>query len=323
MKQQTVDDLVEKRLRLESSPHIKSAFTTSKAMYCVIIALVPCVVSAIVFFGFYQLVVILTCVLFAVATEYIVKKVRKQNPTISDGSAALTGLLLALTLPPNYPLYACAIGSIFAIFIGKEIFGGLGFNIFNPALLGRAFLQASFPVETTTWVNPKAIPEAITSATPLAHFKFDRVLTDVSNLFLGNISGSLGETSALAILLGGIFLVIIGVINWEIPVSMIVGMIVFEGILFLIDPTKFAHPLFHILSGGFLFGAIFMATDWVTSPLTKKGMWIFGILISLLIVIIRNFGGLPEGVMYAILLMNAVTPLINKYTVPKIFGEGK
>lgn len=323
MEQQTVTELQQKRLELGSSPHIKSPFTTQKAMYYVIIALIPCVISAVIFFGAYQLVVILTCVVFSVLTEFIIKKFRKQKPTIEDGSAALTGLLLGLILPPNYPLQFCALGSIFAIGIGKEVFGGLGYNIFNPALIGRAFLQASFPVETTTWVKPKLAVDTVTSATPLAQYKFDKVLADVSHLFIGNVSGSLGETSALAILIGGLFLILIRVVNWEIPLSMIIGMLVFEGILWVIDPTKYANPLFHILSGGFLFGAFFMATDWVTSPLTKKGMWIYGLAISLLVVVIRNFGGLPEGVMYAILLMNAATPLINRYTVPKLFGETK
>ena len=323
MEQKTVTDLQEKRLKLGSSPHIKSPFSTQKAMYYVLIALLPCVISSIIFFGIYQIVIILTCVIFSVLTEFLIKKFRKQKLSIDDGSAALTGLLLALILPPNYPLVNSALGSIFAIAIGKEVFGGLGFNIFNPALIGRAFLQASFPVETTTWVKSNLAVDTITSATPLAHFKFDKVVEEIPNLFLGNISGSLGETSALAILLGGLFLIFTRVANWQIPLSMIIGMVIFEGILWIINPLQFANPAFHLLSGGFMFGAFFMATDWVTSPITTKGMWIYGLAISLLIVLIRNFGGLPEGVMYAILLMNAVTPLINRYTVPTIFGEAK
>lgn len=323
MEQKTVSGLQERRLKLGSSPHIKSPFSTQRAMYYVLIALLPCVVSSVIFFGIYQIVIILTSVIFAVITEFVIKKLRKQELSITDGSAALTGLLLALILPPNYPLVHTAIGSIFAISIGKEVFGGLGFNIFNPALIGRAFLQASFPVETTTWVKSNLAVDTVTSATPLANFKFDKVITDLPNLFYGNVSGSLGETSALAILIGGLFLLFTRVANWQIPVSMIIGIIVFEGIFWIIDPLKFASPAFHLLSGGFMFGAFFMATDWVTSPITKKGMFIYGLSISLLIVLIRNFGGLPEGVMYAILLMNAVTPLINKYTIPKIFGEAK
>lgn len=323
MEQKNVTDLQERRLKLGSSPHIKSPFSTQKAMYYVLIALLPCVISSIIFFGIYQIVIILTCVIFSVLTEFLIKKFRKQNLSIDDGSAVLTGLLLALILPPNYPLVNSALGSIFAIAIGKEVFGGLGFNIFNPALIGRAFLQASFPVETTTWVKSNLAVDTITSATPLAHFKFDKVVEELPNLFFGNISGSLGETSALAILLGGLFLIFTRVANWQIPFSMIIGMIIFEGILWIINPHKFANPAFHLLSGGFMFGAFFMATDWVTSPITTKGMWIYGFAISLLVVLIRNFGGLPEGVMYAILLMNAVTPLINRYTVPKIFGETK
>lgn len=323
MEQTKFSELQEKRLKLSSSPHIKSPFSTQKAMLYVLVALLPCVISSIVFFGLYQIVIILTSVVFAVITEFVIKKLRKQNLSIDDGSAALTGLLLALILPPNYPLVNTALGSIFAIAIGKEVFGGLGYNIFNPALVGRAFLQASFPVQTTTWVKPNLAVDTITSATPLAQFKFEKIVTDLPNLFYGNISGSLGETSALAILIGGLFLIITKVANWQIPVSMIIGMITFQGTLWVIEPTQYANPLFHLFSGGFMFGAFFMATDWVTSPLTSRGMWIYGILISFFVVLIRNFGGLPEGVMYAILLMNAVTPLINRYTVPKIFGETK
>lgn len=323
MEQITVSNLQERRLKLGSSPHINSPFTTQKAMYYVLIALLPCVISSVIFFGFYQIVIILTCMIFALLTEFLIKKFRKQEISITDGSAALTGLLLALILPPNYPLVNTALGAIFAIAIGKEVFGGLGFNIFNPALIGRAFLQASFPVETTTWVKTNLAIDSVTSATPLAQFKFDRVVADLPNLFYGNISGSLGETSAIAILIGGLFLLFTRVANWQIPVSMIIGIILFEGALWIVDPSRFANPAFHLLSGGFMFGAFFMATDWVTSPITKKGMWVFGLSISFLIILIRNFGGLPEGVMYAILLMNAVTPLINRYTVPKIFGDTK
>lgn len=292
-------------------------------MYYVLIALLPCVISSIIFFGFYQIVIISTSVIFSLSTEFLIKKFRKQEISITDGSAALTGLLLALILPPNYPLVNTALGAVFAIAIGKEVFGGLGCNIFNPALIGRAFLQASFPVETITWVKTNLALDLVTSATPLAQFKFDRIVTDLSNLLYGNVSGSLGETSAIAILIGGLFLLFTRVANWQIPVSMTIGIILFEGVLWIDDPSRFASPTFHLLSGGFMFGAFFMATDWVTSPITKTDMWIFGLSISFLIILIRNFGGLPEGVMYAILLINAVTPLINRYTVPKIFGDTK
>jgi electron transport complex protein RnfD len=309
------------KLELASSPHIHSRWNTKQAMWMVIFALVPAVISALVFFGFYQLLIIAVSVGFCVGTEAAIKTIRKRKVTVGDGSAVITGLLLALILPPNFSLVSTALGAIVAIGIGKEIFGGLGFNIFNPALVGRAFLQAAFPVPMTTWVEPNYASDAITSATPLASMKFDGVFADMQNLFIGNIGGSIGETSSLAILIGGIFLIAIKVVNWRVPAAMTVGVIVFGGLFWLIDPVKYPDPFFHIFAGGFLFGALFMATDWVSSPLTAKGMWIFGICISLMIIIVRLFGGLPEGVMYAILFMNAFVPLINKYTQPKIFGE--
>ncbi len=252
---------------------------------------------------------------------------KSEKITISDGSAIITGILLALTLPPSFRLTSAALGSIVAISLGKHIFGGLGYNIFNPALLGRAFLQASFPVAMTTWSNPitskySAI-DAVSTATPLGAFKFEKVFTNYSDLLFGNIGGSLGETSAIAILIGGIFLLILKNADWRIPLSLMSTVFIFGGIFWLINPNHYPDPLFHLLSGGLLFGALFMATDMVTSPITPKGSWIYGIGIGVLVVIIRLFGGLPEGVMYSILLMNGVTPLINRYTHPRIFGESE
>lgn len=305
---------------LTTSPHLHSGWTTKKVMWFVLLSIVPCIISAVIFFGFYQLVIMAVAIAFAVGTEALIQLIRKKKITIEDGSAVLTGLLLALTLPPNFSLSATAIGSIAAIGLGKQIFGGLGFNIFNPALVGRAFLQAAFPVAITTWTKPSFPVDTITSATPLAAFKFDKALTSFESMFMGNIGGCIGETSGLAILLGGIFLIIIGIVNWRIPVSMIISVLLFGGIFFLLDPVKYPSPIFHLFAGGFLFGTFFMATDWVSSPITNKGMWIFGIGISLIIVIIRLFGGLPEGVMYSILFMNGLVPLINRYTKPKIFG---
>lgn len=305
---------------LTTSPHLHSGWTTKKVMWFVLLSIVPCIISAVIFFGFYQLVIMAVAIAFAVGTEALIQLIRKKKITIEDGSAVLTGLLLALTLPPNFSLSATAIGSIAAIGLGKQIFGGLGFNIFNPALVGRAFLQAAFPVAITTWTKPSFSVDTVTSATPLAAFKFDKALTSFESMFMGNIGGCIGETSGLAILLGGIFLIIIGIVNWRIPVSMIISVLLFGGIFFLLDPVKYPSPIFHLFAGGFLFGTFFMATDWVSSPITNKGMWIFGIGISLIIVIIRLFGGLPEGVMYSILFMNGLVPLINRYTKPKIFG---
>ncbi|QQS36196.1 MAG: RnfABCDGE type electron transport complex subunit D [Ignavibacteriales bacterium] len=307
---------------LTTSPHLHSKWTTQKVMWYVVAALVPSVAAALIFFGWQQIFIMITAVVFSVGTESAIQSIRKKQITWFDGSAALTGLLLSLTLPPNFSISATAIGSVVAIGLGKQIFGGLGYNIFNPALVGRAFLQAAFPVQITTWTKPNFAVDAVTSATPLAAFKFDKIFTETIPMAVGNIGGSLGETSAIAVLAGGIFLIAVGIVNWRIPVSMIIGMIVFGGIFWLIDPHN-PSPVFHIFAGSFLFGAMFMATDWVTSPITGKGMWIFGLGISLVLVVIRIYGGLPEGVMYSILFMNGFVPLINRYTRPVIFGVEK
>ncbi len=311
------------KLDLTTSPHLHNSWSTKKVMWMVLAALAPSVIAAILFFGIYQLLIITTAVFFAVGTEYTIQTVRKQKLAVVDGSAALTGLLLALTLPPNFSLSSTAIGAVVAIGLGKQIFGGLGYNVFNPALVGRAFLQASFPVAITSWSPNNFAVDSVTSATPLAAFKFDKITAGLSQMFFGSTGGSLGETSAVAILFGGIFLIAVGIVNWRIPVSMIVGMLVFGSVFYLIDPVKYPTPLFQLLSGGFLFGTFFMATDWVTSPVTNKGMWIFGIGISFVLIVIRLFGGLPEGVMYSILFMNAFVPIINRFTIPKIFGTVK
>lgn len=311
------------KLELSTSPHVHSKWSTKQAMWFVVLALLPAVISSVVFFGAYQLVILLTSIVFCVGTEFAIKKIRKRKITVEDGSAVITGLLLGLILPPNFSLSSTAIGAVFSIAIGKEIFGGLGYNVFNPALAGRAFLQAAFPVAITTWKQPNFAVDTVTSATPLAAFKFDKVASQLQPMFVGNVGGSLGETSVIAIMIGGIFLIAIGIVNYRIPVAMIIGMLVFGGLFWVIDPVKYPSPFFQIFAGGFLFGAMFMATDWVTSPITSKGMWIYGIGISLLVVMIRLFGGLPEGVMYAILIMNALVPTINRFTRPRIFGEAK
>ncbi len=307
---------------LTTSPHLHSKWTTSKVMWFVVAALVPSIAAALTFFGWTQIFIIITAVVFAVGTEVTIQAIRKKQITWFDGSAALTGLLLSLTLPPNFSLSATAIGSVVAIGLGKQIFGGLGYNIFNPALVGRAFLQAAFPVQITTWTKPNFAVDSVTSATPLAAFKFDKIFADTSSLAIGNIGGSLGETSAIAVLIGGVLLIAVGIVNWRIPLSMTIGMFVFGGIFWLINPQN-PTPVFHIFAGSFLFGAMFMATDWVTSPITNKGMWIFGFGISLVLIVIRIYGGLPEGVMYSILFMNGFVPLINRYTRPTIFGAVK
>ncbi len=311
------------KLELTSSPHVHSRWSTKQAMWFVVIALLPALISSVIFFGPYQLVIVLTSILFCLGTEVAIKKIRKRNLSYEDGSAVITGILLALVLPPNFSLSGTAIGAVFSIAIGKEIFGGLGYNIFNPALAGRAFLQAAFPVAMTTWSKPNFAIDSITSATPLSAYKFDKVLTQIPQMIVGNTGGSIGETSAIAILLGGIFLIVVGIVNWRVPVAMILGMVFTSGIFWIIDPAKYPDPLFQIFAGGFLLGTFFMATDWVTSPITKKGMWIFGVCISILVFTIRTFGGLPEGVMYAILIMNGFVPIINRFTAPKVFGGAK
>jgi len=307
---------------LTTSPHLHSKWSTSKVMWFVVAALIPSIVAALTFFGWMQIFIIITAVVFAVGTEAAIQSIRKKKVTWFDGSAVLTGLLLALTLPPNFSLSATAIGSVVAIGLGKQIFGGLGYNIFNPALVGRAFLQAAFPVQITTWVKPNFAVDSVTSATPLAAFKFDKIFTDTIPMAIGNVGGSLGETSAIAVLIGGILLISVGIVNWRIPLSMIIGMFLFGGMFWLINPQN-PTPIFHIFAGSFLFGAMFMAADWVTSPITKKGMWIFGLGISLVLVVIRIYGGLPEGVMYSILFMNSFVPLLNRFTKPTIFGVVK
>ncbi|MDD3806947.1 MAG: RnfABCDGE type electron transport complex subunit D [Candidatus Marinimicrobia bacterium] len=320
-------------LILASSPFSQTKDSVPKIMWFVSLALSPTIICSVIFFGIRSIYMISTSILAALVTEFVITRLRKQPDTLSDGSAFLTGLLLALTLPPTFPISGCILGSVFAIFIGKQLFGGLGCNIFNPALLGRAFLQASFPVKMTTWTLPRfadihtysgvTSADAITGATPLGLFKYENIVTDLKPLFLGNVGGSLGETSALALLIGGIFLLMMRHADWRIPVGFLGSVAFFGGIFWLVDSTAYPSPLFHLLSGGLLLGAFFMATDMVTSPITIKGTWIYSIGAGILLVIIRLFGGLPEGVMYSILIMNGLTPLINRYTRPKFFGEAR
>jgi len=315
--------LTEEKLVISAAPHISTADNVEKIMYAVVYSLVPAGLAAVLFFGPGALVIITVCVVAAVATEYIWQKARAKPDSAFDGSAIITGLLLAYTLPPSLPIFMAALGAVVAIAIGKQIFGGLGQNIFNPALVGRAFLQAAFPLAMTTWVKPMSWlggADAVSAATPLGLMKFDHRATSYAKLVFGNISGSLGETSALALLLGAAYLYHRGYIEWRIPTSLIGTVAVFSGVLWLIDSGRYPDPFFSVLAGGLVIGAFFMATDYVTSPFTPVGKLIFGGGAGLLVVLIRVWGGLPEGVMYAILLMNALTPLINRYTAPRVFG---
>lgn len=308
-----------KEFILSSSPHIFSKLTVKGKMYGVIFALLPCLFASVYFFKVLAVGVVLACVLSSVIAEAAFQLLMRRKVTIGDGSAILTGLLLGLVLPPSLPLWACGLGAVVAIGLGKQIFGGLGSNIFNPALLGRAFLMASFPVLLTRWAEPGTL-DAVTGATPLGLMKFEGITTSLAGLFWGNVAGSLGETSAFCILMGGGYLLIRKIIDWRVPLSFLSALVIFGGSMNLASPVRYPGALFHLLSGGLLFGAIFMATDPVTTPVTKMGRWAFGIGCGMLVVVIRLWGGLPEGVMYSILLMNGLTPLINRYTRPRRFG---
>ena len=331
-------------ITVSSSPHISKPLSTRTVMIDVTIALVPAMIAAGWLFRFYALILIGTCVISALATEWLCNVIRrKPNPaeSLGDFSAVVTGIILALSLPPALPAWVAVIGTVFAIVLGKMVFGGLGANIFNPAMAGRTFLTASFGILMTTWTVPATIDPgmprvgaasgidarsqatvlATTQATPLAASK-DAIkkqfgAVDVSNqlfwgLFLGQTGGCLGETSALALLVGGAYLLIRRTINFHIPLAVLLSVFVFATIAFLIDDDTYVSPLVHLTSGGMLLCAFFIATDPVTAPLSTKGMWIFGIGVGGLIMLIRIVGEYPEGVMFAILLMNAVTPLIDR-----------
>ncbi len=308
------------KLALSVSPHIVSPMDTRFMMKGVVKALIPAIIASLYFFRWKAAGVMLVSLAGCVITEYLFQKLRKRKVKINDFSAVVTGLLLAMVLPPAIPLWMAFLGGVFAVALGKELFGGLGQNVFNPALLARAFLMAAFPVALTTWTHPITL-DAMTGATPLGVAKFDHIMTPYLSLFIGNIGGSIGETSALAILLGLVYLLYNKIIDYRIPVAFIGTVALFGTVLYLIAPQKYMSPLFYVLAGGLLLGAVFMATDPVTTPVTAKGRWIFGIGCGVITMLIRLWGGLPEGVMYSILFMNAFTPLINRISRPGRFGE--
>jgi len=312
------------------SPHEKGKFTVKNIMWGVVIALIPAMLSSVYFFGIGAIKVILLSIIFCVGAEYLIQKfITKEKITAFDGSAAITGILLAFNVPSSVPTWMLLAGSVVAIGVAKMPFGGLGKNPFNPALVGRAFMLASFPVAMTTWPVPiksawTMTPDAFTAATPLgilAEQGASKINVSYLDLLIGQVGGSLGEVSAIAILLGGLYMLYKKIITWHIPVFYLAAMFLFTGIFYLIDPVKFADPLFHILAGGAMLGAWFMATDMVTSPMTPKGMIIFAIFGGILASAIRIWGSYPEGVSYSILIMNAFVPLINKWTKPKRFGR--
>ena len=325
------------RFELTASPHIKGPDSTPVIMWSVVGTLVPVVGAAAWHFGPSALLVILAATLGCLLSERLVGP----GGAVRDGSAAITGILLGLTLPATLPLWMAFVGGVFAIVFGKLIFGGLGQNVFNPALLGRAFMQAAFPEALTSWPGPTASWAAlrgdnfalpfmsadpvvtVTGATPLGQMKFEQIPTETIDLLLGSTSGSLGETSAVLILLGGAYLALRKYLNWRIPISVLLTVGVLSQIAHVADPGQYPDAVFMLFSGGLMLGAVYMATDMVTSPTTNTGCWVYGLGIGALVVLIRLWGGLPEGVMYAILFMNALVPFINRATQPRVFGTGR
>lgn len=325
-------------LILSAAPFLKRSLTTPKLMLEVVLSLLPALAAAVYFFGLGALLIVLSCTFAAVLTEWAFGGKR----TIFDGSALLTGLILALTLPPTLPLWIAFIGGAVAIGMGKLIFGGLGQNQFNPALVGRAFLQAAFPTALTTWRTPGSLAtflkvpgsvfawplmhsavDVVSTASPLSKMKFSHIATPVSDLLWGNVAGSLGETSGLLIGIAGLYLLVRRAFDWRIPLAILLTVAVFSTVTYLVAPGSYPHPAFMLLSGGLLFGTVYMATDPVTSPIAPMAAWLFGFGIGVLVVLIRLWGGLPEGVMYAILLMNATTPLLERAAQQRPFGRAE
>lgn len=324
-------------LNVSPSPHLQSRETTRRLMLSVVAALLPALAVSVYFFGTGAVIVTLTSVFSCIAVEYLIQRfILKTKTSVSDGSALVTGLLLAFNVPSNLPLYIIIIGAVISVGVAKMTFGGLGNNPFNPALVGRVFLLISFPVQMTSWPVPSGFKtgytDAVTGATPLGIISegvrngeavsalMDKIPSHMQ-MFLGRMGGSMGEVAAAALILGGLFLIIRKVITWHIPVSVLATVAIFTGILWKINPEQYADPLFHLLTGGVILGAFFMATDYVTSPMTRTGQVIFGIGIGIITVLIRTFGAYPEGVSFAILIMNAFVPLLNMYIKPRRFGK--
>ena len=331
--------MLKKTLDISSSPHIVKGRSTEDIMKNVVWALLPVVFFSIYSFGLNALFVIFTATFTSVLTEHFLCKFSKKETTVNDYSAVITGLLLGLSLPPSFPLWMAFVGGIIGIALGKYIFGGLGYNVFNPALVARAVLQAAFPVAITTWhpaflanrfstisgsiytwpfMEPKY--DAVSGATPLSAFKFDGITTSTAELAFGQISGSTGETCALIIALGGIYLIARNMMSWRIPVAVLLSAFLLSGLLYLFNSELYPSPVFMLLSGGLMLGAVYMATDMVSSPITPLGLWIYGGIIGILTIVIRIWGGLSEGVMYSILLANAISPHIDSVIKNRVYG---
>lgn len=323
---------MENKLIVSSSPHVRTNKDTSYIMKQVVIALLPATLAALFFFRLSALNVIFFCVTGSVGAEFLCQKISKQESTIGDFSAVVTGLLLAFNVPASLPWWMCLLGAAFAIIVVKLVFGGIGNNFVNPALAARAFLLASFPVAMTLWTRTgvnwvsSGNIDAYTTATPLSFLKAGSngvsSLADsgisISNMLIGNIGGCIGETSAVLIILGGLYLMYKGIINYVIPTFYICTVAI---LMFILGGFNFTFVIYELLAGGLMLGAFFMLTDYTTSPMTKKGQIIYAVLAGLITTVIRLYGGYPEGVSYSILLVNIMTPLIDKYTKTKVFGE--
>lgn len=332
-----------KVLEIRSSPHVAAGHSVESIMFNVVVALVPAAGWAVYAFGLTALATLATAVASCVLFEHLLSRRRGGGTTVGDWSAVITGLLFGLTLPPGLPLWMTVVGSAIAIGVGKHLFGGLGYNVFNPALVGRAVLQATFPVPMTTWFDgfgagrftgvagstltpPFTRPEvadAVSGATPLAAWKFDHEVADATELLLGTTAGSAGETSAVLIAAGGLYLIARNMMNWRIPAAILGTVAAASALLHGIDGAAYPSPQFMLLSGGLMLGAMFMATDMVGSPMTGAGCVVYGALIGALVVVIRLWGGMPEGVMYAVLLGNAATPHIDHLIRPRVYGTGR
>ncbi len=322
-------------LTVSPSPHVKGHDSVRSIMYGVVISLIPALGVAVYFFGLDALKLTLIAVASSMFFEWLIQKfLIKESPRSAfDGSAIITGMLLAFNVPSSLPIWMMIVGSLVAVGVGKMSFGGLGKNIFNPALVGRVFMLISWPVEMTTWpANRFQLADGYSGATPLGMLKegltgeesMSQVMEKLPtalDYFVGNMSGCIGEVSALALLIGGIYMAIRKIIYWQTPVAVLGTVFVFAAIMHAIDPTMYPEASFHLLTGGLFLGAIYMATDMVTSPMTVKGQVIFGVGIGIITLVIRYWGAYPEGVSFAILIMNATVPIINRYTKPKRFGE--
>lgn len=336
-------------MELRTSPHLVSERSVERIMKHVVLSMLPICAFSIWQYGLSALALLLVVTATCLLTERLLNRAAHQPSTLGDWSATITGILLALTLPPSFPLWMGVVAGFVAIAIGKALFGGLGFNVFNPALIGRAFVQAAFPVAITTWVPafsaqrfsefvpttltaPLMMPpdvvdwvkqqavDAFTGATPLARWKFENVIASTQDLLSGAVTASAGETSALLILVCGLYLAARKFMDWRIPVAVLASAALSAWLFQMYDPSHYPSPSFVMLSGGLMLGAVYMATDMATSPVTPIGVWIYGAVIGVVTVMIRYFGGLTEGVMYAILLGNALTPFIDRYTQPRAFG---